>query len=112
MHTHGANSLLVGHARLPHRLSHVLTLALRTLVRAQLRLADLERTLLLANLQQLHAPLLIRRVSNNLPHNIPDELDALLDPALVHADAQVGLGLPNGVTGEARHASLSRHSSG
>ena len=39
--TRGANSLLVGHARLPHRLSHVLTLALRTLVRAELRLADL-----------------------------------------------------------------------
>ena len=37
----GANSLLLGHARLPHRLSHVLTLALRTLVRAELRLADL-----------------------------------------------------------------------
>ena len=90
--------------------------------------ADLQRALLLPNLQQLHAPLLIRRKPNHLTHNVPHELHALLDPALlahllgleltlgerlalVHTDAQIGLGLPHGVTREARNAAKRAHAS-
>jgi len=46
--------------------------------RTQLALQHLEGSLLLANLEQLHCPLLVRRIASNLTHNLPHKRHALV----------------------------------
>ena len=48
--------------------------------KGHLLLAELERPLVLANLQELRHTLLIGRESSHFPNNLSDELDALAEP--------------------------------
>lgn len=52
----------------------LLTLPLATDVCAQAALQELERTLILGHLQQLHAPLLVRGMSNDLTDHVAHKL--------------------------------------
>merc|ERR1740117_1968096 len=99
---------------------------LRALVCAELSLENLERALFLANLQQLHASLLVRSVASNLPNDGAHERNALVElplavrrlrlqlalcelTAFVHADAQVGPLLGHRVARKAQDACSGRH---
>ena len=69
--------------------------------RTQFHFQQLERALLLAHLEQLQAPLLIRTEASHLPHNLPHEGHALVQ--LLHRANQQpgrsGRAAPNGSSG-------------
>merc|ERR1712139_524316 len=66
------------HPLLAQLIGHVLTLQLGALMRPQLGFQQLERTLLLAHLEQLQRPLLVRREARNLPNHLPHKAHALV----------------------------------
>lgn len=76
---------MTGLAHLGEDVGQLLALPLATDVCSQASLAELQRALVLADLQQFHAALLVRRVADDLADQVAHELGVL------------GLHLPDGI---------------
>lgn len=68
---------MTGLTHLGQDVGQFLTLSLATNVRSQTGFAELQRSLVLGDLQQLHATLLVRSVADDLTDQIPDEFGVL-----------------------------------